>query len=100
MPTNLEHKRVSGLFYLHSSRWIGESTHSPAMAIKWLRILLGRYPTNGRWSSLLLASLFRMKGRLRNRPDGPFRSEYIFGLVLESLMMGDSTGQRYGMATV
>ena len=75
-----------------------DSTHSPAMATTWLRTLLGRYPTKGRWSSLLLWSLFRMKGKLRKRSDGPCRSEYILGLLLSSLMMGDSFWQRYGRA--
>jgi hypothetical protein len=37
-------------------------------------------------------SLFRINGKLRKRPDGPFRSEYIFGLLLDSsLMMGESS---------
>lgn len=43
-----------GMFLLHSSQLVVESTYSPAMAMKWLRILFGRYPTKGRWSSRLL----------------------------------------------
>jgi hypothetical protein len=42
-------------------------------------------------------SFFRINGRLRKRPDGPFRSEYIFGLLLDSsLMMGESSGSDMG----